>query len=96
MNNTTQNILLVLACSFIGLLALGIILVVFAFRWLQRLVTPDISAMQRKLEGLRETVEQLGAAAFFEKPYDPIELMAAISRTLEDKKTHPEQQMADR
>ena len=53
MNNTTQNILLVLACSFIGLLALGIIVVVFAFRWLQRLVTPDISAMQRKLEGLR-------------------------------------------
>src|SRR5258708_35216708 len=53
MNNTTQNILLVLACSFIGLLALGIILVVFAFGWLQRLVTPDISAMQRTLEGLR-------------------------------------------
>jgi two-component system alkaline phosphatase synthesis response regulator PhoP len=57
---------------------------------------PIIFITASKLEGLRETVEQLGAAAFFEKPYDPIELMAAISRTLEDKKTHPEQQMADR
>src|SRR5260370_39774915 len=55
MNNTTQIILLVLACSFIGLLALGLILVLFAFRWLQRLVTPDVSATQRKLEALRAT-----------------------------------------
>src|SRR5437667_8577310 len=53
MNNTAQTILIVLACSFVGLLVLGIIVVLFAFRWLQRLVTPDISAMQRKLDALR-------------------------------------------
>src|SRR6266852_5619393 len=53
MNNTAQNILIVLACSFIGLLVLGIILILFAFRWVQRLVTPDVGAMQRKLATLR-------------------------------------------
>src|SRR5258707_11941515 len=53
MNSTIQNIFLVVACSVIGLLVLGLVVALFAFRWLQRLVTPDVGAMQRKLGALR-------------------------------------------
>jgi len=53
MTNTIQNILVALTCGVIGLLLLLMIVALFAFRWLQRLFTPDISAMQRKLEELR-------------------------------------------
>jgi two-component system alkaline phosphatase synthesis response regulator PhoP len=51
---------------------------------------PIIFITASKLKGLRETVEKLGAAAFFEKPYDPAELMAAISRATQGKEQHSE------
>jgi len=41
---------------------------------------PIIFITGSKLAGLRETAEELGAAAFFEKPYDPTELLGKISR----------------
>ena len=44
---------------------------------------PIIFITASKLPGLRETVEDLGGAAFFEKPYDPEELMQAVARALE-------------
>jgi CheY-like chemotaxis protein len=39
---------------------------------------PLIFITASKLKGLRETAESLGAVAFFEKPYDPEQLMYAI------------------
>jgi CheY-like chemotaxis protein len=47
---------------------------------------PLIFITGSKLAGLRETAEQLGAAAFFEKPYDSTELLEAISDALESDK----------
>jgi CheY-like chemotaxis protein len=44
---------------------------------------PVIFITASKLKGLRESAEKLGAVAFFEKPYDPDQLLAAISRALE-------------
>ena len=44
---------------------------------------PIIFITASKLKGLRETVSQLGAAAFFEKPYDSAELLRTIARELE-------------
>jgi len=35
-----------------------------------------------KEKGLRQTTERLGAAGFFEKPYDPEALLAAIANAL--------------
>ncbi len=43
---------------------------------------PMIFITASKLEGLRETAQKLGAAAFFEKPYDPNKLLAAIDKAL--------------
>jgi DNA-binding response OmpR family regulator len=44
---------------------------------------PLIFITASKLEGLRETAQQLGAAAFFQKPYNSQQLLAAIARALE-------------
>src|SRR5712691_3560113 len=49
---------------------------------------PFIFITASKLKGLRETAKDLGAAAFFEKPYDPEQLLGAIAEALEAK-THP-------
>ena len=40
---------------------------------------PIVFITASKRTGLRKTAEQLGAAGFFEKPYDAEELLAAIS-----------------
>jgi|SRR6266850_867719 len=44
---------------------------------------PIIFITASKINGLRKTAEKLGAVAFFEKPYDSEELMAAVKRGLE-------------
>ena len=43
---------------------------------------PIIFITASKRAGLRKTAQQLGAAGFFEKPYDAEELLAAISLIL--------------
>ena len=43
---------------------------------------PVIFITASKLAGLRKTARQLGAVAFFEKPYDPEQLLAAIAHAL--------------
>ena len=44
---------------------------------------PVIFITASKLKGLREAARQLGAAAFFEKPYDAEQLLAAIAQALQ-------------
>jgi len=44
---------------------------------------PVIFITASRLNGLREAARECGAVAFFEKPYDPQELLKAISRALE-------------
>jgi DNA-binding response OmpR family regulator len=44
---------------------------------------PVIFITASRLQGLREDARQCGAVAFFEKPYNPQELLAAIARALE-------------
>jgi len=44
--------------------------------------TPVIFITASKLSGLKKTARQLGAVAFFEKPYDPEQLLAAIAHAL--------------
>ena len=46
---------------------------------------PIIFITASKLKGLKETAEQLGASAFFEKPYDPELLLSTIANALEPK-----------
>src|SRR5437588_110596 len=46
---------------------------------------PFIFITASKLKGLREAAMELGAAAFFEKPYDPQQLLGAIAQALESK-----------
>ena len=43
---------------------------------------PIIFITASKLKGLAETAKKLGAVAFFEKPYDPEQLLAAVARGL--------------
>ena len=43
---------------------------------------PVIFITASRLKGLREAATQLGAAGFFEKPYDPEHLLAAIHQAL--------------
>jgi DNA-binding response OmpR family regulator len=43
---------------------------------------PIIFITGSKLQGLKETVQRLGAAAFFEKPYDARQLLDTIARIL--------------
>src|SRR5436190_16136355 len=43
---------------------------------------PIIFITASKLKGLREAAKRMGAAAFFEKPYDPEKLLAAVSQAL--------------
>jgi DNA-binding response OmpR family regulator len=52
---------------------------------------PVIFITASKVKGLRQTANGLGAAAFFEKPYDPEELLLAVSKSLETPcpETHP-------
>jgi DNA-binding response OmpR family regulator len=44
---------------------------------------PIIFITASKLKGLRKTAEKLGAVAFFEKPYNADELLAAIAQGLQ-------------
>ena len=44
--------------------------------------TPIIYITASKLKGLKESAKELGAAAFFEKPYDPEQLLEAVSSAL--------------
>jgi DNA-binding response OmpR family regulator len=52
---------------------------------------PVIFITASKVKGLRQTANGLGAAAFFEKPYDPEELLLAVAKSLETPcpETHP-------
>jgi CheY-like chemotaxis protein len=49
---------------------------------------PLIFITASKLKGLKEAAQKLGAAAFFEKPYDPEQLLAAIAHALEQNPGH--------
>lgn len=44
---------------------------------------PVIFITASRKEGLREAAAQMGAAGFFEKPYDPEELLRAVRKALE-------------
>ncbi len=44
--------------------------------------TPFIFLTASRKPGLRDKAMQMGAQGFFEKPYDPTELMAAVSLAL--------------
>src|SRR3954452_8165199 len=44
---------------------------------------PVIFITASRLKGLREAAAKLGAAGYFEKPYDPEQLLAAIHEALE-------------
>ena len=44
---------------------------------------PIIYITASKLEGLRESAKELGAAAFLEKPYNPEQLLEVVSQALE-------------
>ena len=46
--------------------------------------TPVIFITASKLPGLREQAEAVGAAGFFEKPYEPAEILARIRELLEE------------
>src|SRR5882762_3960603 len=43
---------------------------------------PMIFITASKLKGLRHAAEKLGAVGFFEKPYDPAQLLAAVAKAL--------------
>jgi CheY-like chemotaxis protein len=47
-----------------------------------------------KQKGLKRTAQALGAVGFFEKPYDPEELLAAISRAVGEDAGHRQLQAA--
>jgi DNA-binding response OmpR family regulator len=51
---------------------------------------PLIFITASKMEGLRETAHELGAAAFFQKPYNSQQLLAAIAHALEPQTRAPE------
>jgi len=44
---------------------------------------PIIFITASKIKGLRKTAERLGAVAFFEKPYDSEQLLAAVRQSLD-------------
>jgi len=54
---------------------------------------PIIFITASKLVGIKETVEGLGAVAFFEKPYDPEKLLQAIAEALNDQDQRREHEM---
>jgi DNA-binding response OmpR family regulator len=51
---------------------------------------PIIFITASKIKGLRKTAEKLGAVAFFEKPYDSEQLMAAVKQALQSTPTNHE------
>jgi len=51
--------------------------------------TPIIFLTASKQPGFRERAQELGAAAFFEKPYEPDELIAAVFDSLRDPCPNP-------
>jgi DNA-binding response OmpR family regulator len=55
---------------------------------------PVIFITASKVKGLRQTANGLGAAAFFEKPYDPEELLLAVSKALESHSVEPNSVLA--
>lgn len=50
---------------------------------------PVLFITASKLKGLRQTAKELGAVGFFEKPYDPEQLLETISRALEPQPVSP-------
>ena len=44
--------------------------------------TPVIFITASKLPSLRDQADSLGAAGFFEKPYEPVEILACIKKLL--------------
>lgn len=46
--------------------------------------TPVIFITASKLPSLRDQADSLGAAGFFEKPYEPVEILACIKKLLGD------------
>ena len=46
---------------------------------------PLVFITASKVAGLSEAAKGLGAVAFFEKPYDPEQLLEAVSRALESR-----------
>ena len=56
---------------------------------------PVIFITASKVKGLRQTATSLGAAAFFEKPYDPEELLLAVSKALEKHRIDAENVLTD-
>src|SRR5439155_21241019 len=54
---------------------------------------PIIFITASKRAGLRKTAQKLGAAGFFEKPYDAEELLAAINFILEAASAKPSGQL---
>jgi DNA-binding response OmpR family regulator len=54
---------------------------------------PVIFITASKVKGLRQTATGLGAAAFFEKPYNPDELLLAVSQALEANHVDPSEAM---
>jgi DNA-binding response OmpR family regulator len=55
---------------------------------------PKIFITASKLRGLRRTATDLGGAAFFEKPYDPDELLQAVAHALSTNLREPDPQPA--
>jgi DNA-binding response OmpR family regulator len=55
---------------------------------------PKIFITASKLRGLRRIAQDLGGCGFFEKPYDPEELLAAISQALSPEVSQSETQPA--
>src|SRR3989442_11365717 len=50
---------------------------------------PIIFMTASRLKGLRHAAIKLGAAGFFEKPYEPEQLLAAVSQALAAKSSGP-------
>jgi CheY-like chemotaxis protein len=50
---------------------------------------PIIVMTASKLEGLQQAAEEVGAVAFFEKPYNADELLKTIARILKPDRAHP-------
>src|SRR6266496_4438824 len=55
---------------------------------------PIIFITASKLKGLKEAAQRSGAVAFFEKPYDPEKLLAAVAQALQPEPARSQQEMA--
>jgi len=55
---------------------------------------PIIFITASRAKGLKKAAEALGAVAFFEKPYDPAALLAAVAEALKSKDNAPPEDCA--